>query len=218
MNELLGTKAQKHIFTLGAATLLTLAAYIWFINTPYFDAFAAWSKSNLVLFFTILVVIKTAGIIWPPLPGGILTLGAIPIIGWPLALLADFVGSILGCSVAYYLGKKYGFEFLEKIFNKDVLAQVKAVKIKKHREIEAIFGLRVLTGSVLTEVLSYSCGLLKISYPNFLIGTVASHLVITGPIYFFAGSLFDGKRVLISMVSMGLAILLVTKFKGRYLE
>src|SRR3989344_6900096 len=97
--------------------IATIILYIWFIRTPYFEAFNVWTRHNSITFYASLLVAKIAAIVWPPLPGSLFTFGAIPFIGWFQSYLVDMIGSLIGASIAYFLGKKYGYPFLKKIFN-----------------------------------------------------------------------------------------------------
>ena len=102
--------------------------------------------------------------------------------------------------------------------DKKDLEKLEDFKIKKDRELEMIFLIRTLGGGMVVEVVSYASGLFKIGYKNFLIGTVLSHMLVVIPAYYFFGNIFAGKNILISIASMGVLILLFTKFKKRYFE
>ena len=111
-------KNHKHLLALFVFGFGTLIFYLWFIKSPHFSGFVAWSQQNIILYYFVLVVLKIVGIIWPPIPGGLLTLGSIPVLGWPLAYSADFLGSMIGSTAAYFLAKKYGLGFMKKSLTK----------------------------------------------------------------------------------------------------
>lgn len=220
MSDLIKTiqiKDYKHILFFTAAMAATLAAYFWFIKTPYFEIFKSWSQENFKLYFSILVFIKTVGIIWPPLPGGILTLGSIPILGWLPAYLSDLLGSILGASGAYLIARKWGYHFIKKIFDEITIEKIRKIKIKKHREIEAIFFFRIFGGTIV-EAVCYAAGILNINYLNFLIGTVSSHAALGLPFYFFTNNLFEGKNFIINLILIAIFIPWALIAKKRYFE
>jgi uncharacterized membrane protein YdjX (TVP38/TMEM64 family) len=200
------------------AGVVTLVAYWWFKGSVYFDDFTLWASGNVFLLSVSLVVIKIIGIIWPPLPGAVFTLASVPFLGWFLAYLLDLIGSLIGSSIAFWLGKKYGFPFLRKLFGDGLVKRIKKFKVKPRREIESVFLLRTLGGGVLLEMVSYASGLLSISYRNFLIGSILSHILIGIPIYYFVGSLLDGRNILVTVFSGIVIVLLFFKFKDRYLE
>ncbi|MBI2103662.1 VTT domain-containing protein [Candidatus Woesebacteria bacterium] len=198
--------------------IATLLVYAWFANSSYFPTFKSWVEENIALFVLFLFLVKVAGIVWPPLGGGVFTLGAIPLIGWVHAYLIDFSGSMVGAVICYYLGRKYGEAFLHKVFDERVVRRIKAVKVKKNKEIEAIFVYRMLFGFTIIEAIYYGAGLLKIGFKNFLIGAVISHLAIGVPSFLLIQNVFDGKNLIISALSLLIAVPIFLKFKSRYFE
>ena len=91
----------KNLILLILFAAISLAAYVWFIHQPVFEEVIGWAQKNFLLYFGILVFAKVISIIWPPLPGGLLALGSVPIIGWFASFLAEVLGSAIGASVAY---------------------------------------------------------------------------------------------------------------------
>lgn len=208
----------KNTYLFLAFVIAVVLAYFWFAQTSYFVDFKEWSEQNLLIFVSVLFIFKVVGIIFPPIPGGLLTLGAVPILGWWQAYLIDFAGAMTGSSLAYFLGKKYGNVILSKFFDPKIIERVHKIKIRKNRQIESIFVLRFLVGGTFTEIVCYAAGILGISYRNFLIGSILSHIVLGVPIYYFAYNLFDSRRILINLLILAIAIPLIWKFRGRYLE
>jgi uncharacterized membrane protein YdjX (TVP38/TMEM64 family) len=206
-----------YVALLGIGFLVTLGAYFWFARSPYFEPFSLWTQSNLVLFYVFLFFVKAIGLIWPPLPGGVFTLGAIPLIGWSNAYLIDFAATAVASSGAYWLGKRYGMTLVEKITGKGMIEKIQKINIKKERELEAVFLLRLLGGGVVVEVVSYASGLFRISYKSFILGSLLSHLVYGIPYYFLFGNLFSGKNIMMSIVLATILVTLYLKFKNRYL-
>lgn len=74
-------------------TVASIFVYYLFSKSIYFQIFFSWSRQNIGLFVIVLFLLKILGIVWPPLPGGVFTLAAIPFIGWFPAYLVDFAGS-----------------------------------------------------------------------------------------------------------------------------
>jgi uncharacterized membrane protein YdjX (TVP38/TMEM64 family) len=117
-------KNYKQIFLVIGFSLATMVGYIFFLQSAYFDEFSVWAQARFILFFCMLVAIKIIGIVWPPISGGLLTLGSIPVIGWWQAYLADLIGSMIGSSMAYYIAKRWGISFMSKIFDRETILQV----------------------------------------------------------------------------------------------
>ena len=210
-------KNYKHIIFVAIGMAATILAYWWFIKTPYFEVFKSWSRQNFILYFLVLVTIKVVGLIWPPLPGGVFTIGSIPVLGWLPAYSADFLGSLLGASAAYFIARKWGYQFIKKIFDEITIDKIKKIKIKKHREVEAIFFLRIFGGTIV-EAVCYAAGLLNIGYPSFLIGTIASHAALGIPVYYFTNNLFEGKNFLINLAIVAIFVPWAFIARKRYLE
>lgn len=207
----------KNLIVLFLFFFVTAILYLLFIQTPIFQEFIVWAQANLLLFFLILVAIKIVAIVWPPLPGGLLTLGSIPVIGWELAYLSDFSGSIIGSIIAFYLGKKYGYKFLNRFFDDKTIEKIKNIKIKKNRELESVIVLRII-GGTLVEVVCYGAGLLNIKFHNFIIGTSISHLMFGIPAFYLTSNILHVQNALINASIIVLAILFFRKIKGRYFE
>lgn len=216
-NVFMKIKNHKHLFALFFFGFGTLVFYLWFINSPYFSGFLAWSQQNLILYYAVLLSIKIIGIVWPPIPGGLLTLGSIPVLGWPLAYSADFFGSMIGSTTAYFLARKYGLDFMKKIFDEDTIEKLKRVRIKPRREIESIFLFRIFGGTII-EVICYGAGLLKVRFRNYLIAITLSHIALGVPAFYLTRNILAGRGILINLSLFGFAVLLFYKLKHRYFE
>lgn len=210
-------KANLHVWTTVFLVAVPLVIFFWIKQSGNLDLFFAWSQRNYLLFIGVLLVLKIAAMVYPPLPGGILTLGAIPVIGWVMAYSVDLLGSLIGSSFAYFIGKKYGYELLRKVFDESTVQRFRSVKIKPGREVESVFVLRILGGMVV-EIVAYGSGLLGIHFKSFLIGSLFSHMLIGIPSYYLANNIFSTQNIFFSFGVLVLSILLLWKIKGRYFE
>lgn len=211
----------KHVIILILFFVLSVALYIVFITSPFFKIFADWSRDNLFIYLPILLIIKIVSIVYPPIPGGLFTLGSVPIIGWQPAFIVDFIGSITGASLAYYLGKKYGYDLLSKLFDKGTIDKIKTVKVKKHREIESVFVMRILSGGLIVEALCYGAGLVNIRYRSFLIGFLLSHLLIGLPAFMLFDTVMASinlKSIIVNIMWIFIFVFILRKLRGRYFE
>lgn len=191
--------------------------FIWLRQSGNFESFYLWSQNNFYLYVAVLFLLKVAGIVYPPLPGGILTLGSIPVIGWVNAYLIDFVGSTVGSTINYFMGYKYGISFLDKILDNSAVDKIRSMKIKKGKELETVFMLRVLGGTVM-ELVSYACGVLKVKFVFFILVSIASHLAIGIPTYYLAESILTTQNIVISLILSAALLYLFFRFKDRYFE
>lgn len=211
-------KSKKYIVLLVLLTILTLIGFYIFNQSHYFQSLIAWSKNHKILFLTILFLIKISGVVWPPISGGIFTLGSIPFIGWFPAYLVDFSGSFVGSTIDFYLGRKYGYPFLEKIFDESTIDKIRKIKIKPGREIETVTYLRIFTGSLFMEAICYGAGLLNIKFSRFVIGSIISHLVVGIPTFYLIGGIFNINNLTFGILGFAIIIPLFIKLKGRFLE
>jgi len=209
-------KNNKHLWTVVTAGLVTLVLYFWFIRQPFFSGFIVWAGRWIWLYFIILVFFKTLAIVWPPLPGGLFTLGSVAIIGWKWAFAGQVVGGLIGGSIAYFLGRKYGYWLLDKLFDDTTINRIKKIKIYKHREFEAIFFLRIFTTTI-SEAISYGSGLIGIHFRNFFLATLLG-FVFEIPLFYLASSVLRGKNFLLSGSLILMAAFIFYKLKGRYFE
>ena len=193
-------------------------AYILFLQSPSFQTFLAWSQQHIILYSVTLLVLKITAIVYAPLPGGLFTLASIPMLGWKLAYCIDFVGSMIGASMAYFLGKKYGFRFLAKFFDDELLAKLKRIKIHHQREIEGVFILKILTGGSLSDALCYAFGLLHITYRHFLVGSVLAHLVFGIPAFYLSSNILNVRNIFLNLILLTISLGLLYKIRHRYFE
>src|SRR3972149_5483804 len=84
--------------------LLFLTVPGYFIQAWYTNLELNPSLATLAL----IVLVKAASIVYPPLPGIILTLAMVPILGWQKAYVVELAGSLLGATAAYWLGFRFG--------------------------------------------------------------------------------------------------------------
>ena len=208
------------VFTIVASVLglMSYLGYFWLIKTPMFGDFEKVVQNNLSVFFVFTVFFKVLSVLWPPLPGSLFTIAAIPFYGWQMAYFTDFLGSIIGSSIAFYLGRKYGIKFMKKIFEADIEAKINKLKIRPGREIESIFVLRMIGGGIIVEAVCYGAGLLKIKYTDFIIGSVLSHLAFGIPMFLLSDQILAGKNIVVTTILAIFSILILFKVKGRYLE
>jgi uncharacterized membrane protein YdjX (TVP38/TMEM64 family) len=211
-------KNNKNLIILAVLVITSIIAYSWFTRQPAFQDFMNWAEVNFWTYFAILVVLKIIAVVYPPIPGGIFTIGSIPVIGPLNAFFADMLGSTIGSIIAYHLGKKYGYALLDYLFDPDVVTKIKTVKINKKHEIEAVFLIRAMTFGI-SEAVSYGAGLLGIKMHNFLIASIASNIIVL-PYFFLWQNVisFNLRNVIYNLIIMLPTAYIFYRFKGRYFE
>lgn len=197
---------------------LTAASYFIFAQTNQFKEFVTWSQSHILIYIVFLITIKIGGVIYPPIPGGIFTLASIPVLGWQTAYVVDFVGSILGGTACYFLGKKFGYQLLEKVFDKEIISKMELLKVKKKKELEAIIVWRLLAGGTVVEAIYYGAGFFRVGLVNFFLGTSISHLIVGIPSFYLGSTIFSSQNIVLNILLIGLSIGTLYIVRGRYFE
>jgi len=199
-------------------TVIFIIGYAFFIKTSYFHRLSSWVETNRLSFIVYLLVWKIVATVWPPLTGGLVTLGSIPLIGWEAAYFVDFSGSLIAGVIDYHLGRKYGLWILNKLFDESVVRKIQKVKVKENKEIETVFLYRLFLGMSLLEGVYYSAGFLRITFRNFLIGAALSHIAIGVPTFYFIRSVFDTKNIIFTVVLLVIGIPIIYLLRKRHFE
>ncbi len=209
-------------FWIFAVFLLSGTAVLYLIkNSIFFDQLIFWTRDNFLLFFSILIFIKFISLVYPPLTGGLFTAASITVIGWPLAFLADFIGSTLGGAINYFLGKKFGTRIVLKFGGQTAVEKLSEVKIVKGKEIEGLIVLRVISGGFILELIHYIAGILNIRFDKYIIAMLISQVITGIPLFYLMGNILDNSNLIVSGVSIVILIIglpLLYKYKNRYLE
>ncbi len=170
----------------------TIATYVWFIRSPYFGEFMKWARTHGTELLVALVIWKIAAIVWPPIPGSIVTFGAIPVVGWVPAYLADFTGSTIGSAIAYWIAYRWGTRFVAHLLGKSTAEKLQSFQVPRDREFEAVFVFRIM-GAGLVEAICYAGGLLRVRFDRFMLAITLSHLVLGLPAFYLGRDLFQGR-------------------------
>lgn len=198
-----------------AGFTVTIIAYYWFVGSAYYPAVIAWASQNVLVLDIILFVVKVVGIIWPPLPGIVLSLAAIPVLGWVHVFLVDSLGNLVGCIVTYWLARKWGLPFLGKVVDMEALRRFQRIQTIEKREVEGLVILRIF-GSTVAEVTSYGAGLMRVRFGNFLVAIILSNFIVGIPLFYFTDRLFRGDNYLLAFVPVLVVVLLFYVLRKRY--
>lgn len=210
-------KDYRYIAVLVIGFILTLVAYLLFIHSPFFPEFQAWIYQHILILDLTLIVIKIIGVIWPPLTGLVLTIGAIPIIGWPHAFIVDSIGNVVGSVIVYYMSRKWGLKFMSKIFDQTVIDKITSIKTVENRELEAILIFRILGGG-LTELVCYAAGFYKVKFKNFIIGILISNFLVGVLLFYLADRAFNGTNAALAFSPLIVAVILFILLRKRYFK
>lgn len=172
----------------------------------------------LPLYLFALLVIKAVSIVYPPLPGVAFTIASIPLIGWQYAYLIDILGYLIGASISFFLGRKYGYSIIQRVISETIANKIMKIKLKQRNQIEAAIFLTFAAGGMLSDGLAWGASLIGFKYLSFIVGFGIAHVITTLPVFYFVAlSISFNSWVLVAVVTI-IAWLMIYKFKGRYFE
>lgn len=177
-----------------------------------------WVGGNIVLFSVVLLILKVAGLVWPPLPGGLFTFASVPILGWQTAFAIDLVGNLIGASVAWYLGGKYGESFMSQVFPQSMIGKIKKIRINKKHEFEGVFLFSLASGVVMIEIANYALGYLKVNFVRFFVANTGSHIIRNAPLFYLFESVVNGGNATANILIVVFALILLLVFRKRYVH
>lgn len=198
--------------------ILPLLAIRVISSSDFFQTISIFVQNNLGFYLISLLAIKAFSIVYPPMAGVVFTLASIPLIGWELAYLIDIIGSTIGTSISFFLGKKYGYSLLNKLVGENIGSKISKIRLKNKNQIEAAVFLRFAAGGLLSDGLAWGASLIGFRYFSFMIGFLISHLVISLPIFYFIGISISFNSWILVLFTVVLAYGVIYKFKGRYFE
>src|SRR3989344_1239670 len=182
----------------GVYFIFVLGGYLLY-SSGALNGFIIWAKQNLAVYFIFIVAAKIMGLIFPPIPGGLVTWGSIIVIGWQAAFAADFVGGIFGATANYYMGKKWGMAIVEKIFGERISTKIAKMKIRKGREVESVAIFKIAGGGTIVEAISFFAGIIGLNLKQFLIGSAIASFVIGVPTYVLTDNLLSSRNILLNL-------------------
>jgi len=205
------------VLMVGVYFAFVIAGYILY-DSGELDGLVVWARQNLVVYFIFLVAVKTMGLIFPPIPGGLVTWGSIVIIGWQMAFAADFIGAMIGAIANYYMGKKWGVTIVKKIFGDTISNKISKLKIRKGREVESVAVFKIAGGGTIVEAISFFAGIIDLNLKQFLAGSAIASLVIGLPTYILTDNLLSSRNIALNLAAIVAGFLVLYKVKGRYFE
>ena len=117
---------------------------------------------------------------------GLLSIGAGLLFGPLLGVLLTIVGANLGASLAYLIGRSFGRDLLPGARSDDAGALQRYARGMRENSFMTVLTLRFLF--VPYDLVNYTAGLLRVSYPAFLLATVLGSLPGTVSFVLFGAS------------------------------
>jgi len=209
-------KLTKTNIITGLVLLLPLLI-VYLLNLNNLTPLLSFLKENQVFIIPLTLIIKIAGMIYPPINGSVLTIAMIPVLGWKLAYLLDFLGSTVGIYITYILGNKYGDRIIIKLAGQNTLDKIKKIRLKNQNQIETAIILR-LAPLGLSDVIAWGASTIGFRIKAFIVGSVIAHVVGNLPFFFLISQSINIKSWLFFTPLFGIAVFFIWKNKAKYFD
>lgn len=184
----MSTKFQK---ILGVLLLfaLTYTVMVLVIQSVGLNNAHQWIKQAGIGAPLLFVIICALSLIIAPLSGSAIFVMGGALFGREVGFGLSFFGSTIGCSINFWLSRKFGRRIVERLMGKSDLAQLDRLidRLAQHHSIVYI-GLLM---SLSQDLVSYAVGLTKVSYVNFLIALLVSGVFIVGAYTYLGTGLLE---------------------------
>ena len=186
--------------------------------SDYLNFIRFFLEANILFYLPLTLITKIMGVIYPPFPGTLMTFSAVPLIGWETAYFIDILGSFIGASTSFFLGKKYGYKLMLIFLGDRLVDKIKKIRLKKHNQIEASIILRFASIGILSDGIVWGASTWGFRYATFIIGYMIAHLVTTLPLFILLGVSVSFSSWVVTIVIGIIAWGLLYQLKGRYFE
>ena len=164
----------------------------------------------------IIILLKMAAIIFPPLTGSIIGLSGISLFGWWQALIYDSIGTMGGAVVAFLIARKFRGRLVAWFIPLKKMEQLEK-RLPENLSFWAFVLMRLPTEPVF-DFLSYAAGLTRMSFWRYFFATILGSFPIKFLIFYFGGITFSKGVYLITILLVLLGIISVWFKKSKYYE
>lgn len=163
-------------------------------------------KTYPVLAPLIFILIRSLGVIFPPIPGIFLDAVGIYVFGWKLGFIYAEIGVVGGAMVAFWIARKYREPVVRRLVTLQKLHTWEDT-LSERKKFWSLVGLRLITGPLLFDYINYVAGLTKINFGKFLVATIIGSLPVMIPIYYFGDKLLAHSFYLITTFIIAILVI-----------
>lgn len=147
------------------------------------EALIKFSSGNKFVLPIFIIIWRILSNVIPPLPGGMLSIALVPVLGWFPSFIYTTVGVTTGACISFLLARKFREPLVKRFVT---LQRINAweKKISGNTEFFAFLVIRITTGPVI-DFVSYIAGLTNISFTRFFFATVIS--LLPDAFFYWAG-------------------------------
>lgn len=137
----------------------------------------------------VFVVLCSISLVFAPLSGSSLFVAGGALFGKESAFVLSFIASIFGCSINFWISKKFGRPVVSRFLGQENLEELDKFisKLKSRRSILYMIFIMPLS----QDIVSYAVGLTKIKYTHFLISLILSATVVVAGYIYIGTSLLE---------------------------
>ncbi|MEK7521717.1 MAG: VTT domain-containing protein [Patescibacteria group bacterium] len=199
--------------TTATLSLLGLALLLlWFPNN--IEALKNFAQKYPFVAPVVIVLWRTLSTVVPPIPGGVISLALLPILGWFQSFIFASIGVLTGTSIAFLLARKYRHKVARKFVPIKQLQEWEG-RFNEKTKFFAFLGLRLLTAPVF-DFVSYVAGLSKISFKTFFFANALA--LLPDALFFYVGEELYKRSAFIAVFAILGALMLFYSIKSHHVS
>jgi uncharacterized membrane protein YdjX (TVP38/TMEM64 family) len=198
-------KKQLALIIAGILSLIGLILIFISFNPYELNSALNFISKHLIAGIIFLIFLRTLSNVLPVIPGGMIAFASVPILGWFIAFMCNFIGLFLGKSIAFFLARIYREPLVERFASLNKIHKLEK-QVTGKKQFVALVAFKLFTVPIV-DISSYVVGLTKISYAKFAIATFLAALPTLASFY-LGDKIYEvifGKNLLIGVATILIA-------------
>ena len=185
--------------------VLLIALGIWSVNEISLEQLR--STLERLGIWSILAVfgLRFTSVVIPALPGTAYSILAGGLFGFVPGLITICLADLISCSLSFYLSRRYGRNFIQKLVGERLITRVDNLSQKNLENNFFLMTAFLMTG--LFDFVSYGIGLTKTPWPKFVPALLMSIALSNPPIVALGAGVLEGGRLLLGFALFGVFVL-----------
>lgn len=153
--------------------------------------------------------LRFVSVVIPALPGTAYSLLAGGLLGFSQGLIVICLADLLSCSISFYLSRRYGRTFVQKLVGQRFIVRVDRLSQQHLEQNFFLMSAFLMTGFF--DFVCYGVGLTKTAWLSFFPALIMSILLSNPPIVALGAGILEGGKLLLGFALLGMfALALVT--------
>ena len=188
--------------------ILVITLGIWFVNHVGIEQIRS-NVEELGMWAALAVfALRFTSVVIPALPGTAYSVFAGGLLGFVPGLITICLADIFSCSLSFFLSRRYGRSFIEKIVGKRFITRVDKLSEKNLENNFFLMTAFLMTGFF--DFVCYGVGLTKTSWQKFIPALLISIAISNPPIVALGAGILESGKLLLGFALLGMFILGVT--------